>query len=1582
MLAAHLFGAIVAVLALTGARGDSVLCSDSAPTSVYFYVPHRMRNDPKASDFQGAMQQLGNAVFRGDGKVTFSYNVYDGTQTNQVGTATDASAFGGLVTFGDAQTYDDTQSIYHPLGHFNSVVSSPSDTRFQAVIFTYDNDTTSNPQQIIDLRNQIEAKHAVITTVVMRSPLQWTPPYSSVPTDTFVYTGHKFNDTVMALASSSPVTAHMHIVDDMEAFYYGYATRLGASLYAFSSVESQVYGDGSCTVFGDPHVITPTGHMYSFQGYGTYDLLRPLKPNGGGHRLRVEAMFGPCAFPSVASDVNSGADGAYYGWTKATCLNGVAFTNGQDVMEVRYRGSETFLMVRMNGIEMPSWEYAWGNQAHTIGMKIMTAAKGPEKAAGGPTGIGNTGLSGDGTEMIALAYFKDGNDYVTLEVAFAQNGAALRMWPSPSLQTRVGGLCGSFSRCRAKDLVSSSGLMVSSPVSLEKAEGPNFHPMPSNHPDPFKYDVGRSDQLSLMAGYHQRLYDFAQSWKVTDGETIFFNLPAERQIVPQQFTPDINPNAPSSTGVCNGLTGWLLWVCQYDVKTTGRSELAWASTWIAEHVCADYCQFGRRQRGGSFVAADIQLIDPTSCACRDFEDLDLHTGYGSSNLPPHMLEGVTLPHAFARLPLGGTYKFERYPGGQQVELKVACHQVVGVANAGDDFTVARSSFFTSPYTGTERDNNYVKLRGSASTVIQRQFQFSWRLVNYTPLQGGEAELPYAGDIRFVVSPVVHGENRRVAHFKPRYPGVYEWELALYDGCRITTDRVKVTVACPSCTTKAAFKAPPTANLLWTGKSFETDFYVPVPTSALPFVRYSIARPATPMTEMADGVTASGDLEVRHDVSACHEENLKSTSVGVGTSSMSYTLVRVLDTCATSTGPNVPVSYTQIHPSDASGEFSTKLVAQYPTRSFDNMGITYEHWHYSTYNLANWNVTMKDQLIEELCDITMSYSMESNITSSWKRAAIPAQVHVTATPRSGDPKDCMAHYNFVATMWDGCQFSTVDQTQTMVMPRCPSRSIARINCSDADTTVFYGQGNPGYKPVMLTADQTFTSSLSYSVQKLNYEWKVTQAPEASLMLGTKWTGQAVSFIPDVDGEYIITLYADDGCSVGIQDTIKITAHCNQDTALTSTVTMSAPTFTDGMTITTDPSGPTDNLRTVYKWFFNTTSQSVMNPYSVRIPPATSSQWPSTLLNGNGLYGAKVYLQNGCQGIVKTVQNTLSATPPTLSYNFLKSRYTFQVDTGAYEMIKAKPTFSSSSFVYTDSYFNITYTDGNHGTLAATFDGDNWVGQPMNAGVYTLVLSGNDTKNFVSAAQTSTEVGCFDYPDPAIHYNVTHDGDTTEDGDIFPGDVVVFNIRVANEPFSHPLRFQKYEWTLVSADGKVVWNQISSSPTASFNAETPGDYVMQTRAALPSQCLPPKFLTEYLPAKEYSVFTNYDFPAYNTSFTVKCGRTPLPSYNLASETSLSTAFDGARFPGVTLANVGSSCEFLRQHWPREFDLLLDILEGAGGLYLPSQHHWLDSHLRFPVTRCSCRLGPRQLPPSLHHEAKHHRAALVHQCVQGFH
>lgn len=220
------------------------------------------------------------------------------------------------------------------------------------------------------------------------------------------------------------------------------------------------------------------------------------------------------------------------------------------------------------------------------------------------------------------------------------------------------------------------------------------------------------------------------------------------------------------------------WTSQMKKHDLGEPELSDEAIYL---MCEDACNYGTsgsawiNQMGVTEICQDY--CDEVSSDMTDLLHFDIHSNFTAA---PPQVHVATLQNGkvSARIPVEGTYVF----GVQShdccttsepanVTLEVKCESKFE-ANAGEDLSVPLASFI----------HQLIRLEGSIKSE-PKNIHFSWKALEWP----GKDDLDEAPEIVYPFS--------LRPYFKTNGAGNYSFELAAFDGCRLSKDTVNVTVEC-------------------------------------------------------------------------------------------------------------------------------------------------------------------------------------------------------------------------------------------------------------------------------------------------------------------------------------------------------------------------------------------------------------------------------------------------------------------------------------------------------------------------------------------------------------------------------------------------------------------------------------------------------------------------------------------------------------------------------------------------------------------------------------------------------------------
>jgi hypothetical protein len=186
----------------------------------------------------------------------------------------------------------------------------------------------------------------------------------------------------------------------------------------------------------------------------------------------------------------------------------------------------------------------------------------------------------------------------------------------------------------------------------------------------------------------------------------------------------------------------------------------------------------------------------------------------------------------------------------------------------------------------------------------------------------------------------------------------------------------------------------------------------------------------------------------------------------------FVLTQIFSNPSSQMSPNVTGNYTNMYQFAGNTHMTSDfLVAQWPTRRFDNLGMVNNTMHTEMWRRSSENTTYTAEVTQPICDISMKYVVSQTYATVGARNTMPAYVTLSMTPRAGrNPDDCLAEMSLQGMMYDGCNVMQTAETSIPVKTRCAPPPVARITCPNEKATVNYDGSK--YPAVPLTADQSF------------------------------------------------------------------------------------------------------------------------------------------------------------------------------------------------------------------------------------------------------------------------------------------------------------------------------------------------------------------------------------------------------------------------------------------------------------------------------------------------------------------------------
>jgi len=546
----------------------------------------------------------------------------------------------------------------------------------------------------------------------------------------------------LRLAASHPTTYHSQVVNVHDLF----SDRVDQTnpVIAASVALNRARGSPGavCAMFGQGHVITGDGLAYDMQDVGDFDLLHVPASTYVGE-LRVQVRYAPCDLASASSVVRcveGDCDDDDRDQPRSlACLRGVAITAEGGSIALHYTPEEDTVHIFENG------ELAVRSSTYTpAGSFVVHIAP----------------MTGSGFHL--QANMGDASLYAFFRPA----GGSIAVRPGGVARGRTVGLCGHFDGCLPFDELTRRNGVVSDPDS----------------------------QTSINT--------FVRSWRVHAKDSIFSYLPNERFDNLDWAPLDSEEDEASVTdesryadpiGTCDGLSGTpLVEGCRRDaaVCACGADESG------ASDIFDLQCMFACAKDGtGGFLHIPIPgaRLEDCSCPAVGSTPISLHTRYGEQladgasldsgevAMPPHQLVFDGGRDVFFRAALGGRYTIELEASTcsadvTRVEAVVECDTVEFSVSAGERKVVSTVPGFGYPL---------VRMEGSTDASPSEILAVSW---NFTRLPESARG----------VTPQLMGETSLRPMWIPTSPGVYELEVAVYDGCFVERDSVEVSVECSSC----------------------------------------------------------------------------------------------------------------------------------------------------------------------------------------------------------------------------------------------------------------------------------------------------------------------------------------------------------------------------------------------------------------------------------------------------------------------------------------------------------------------------------------------------------------------------------------------------------------------------------------------------------------------------------------------------------------------------------------------------------------------------------------------------------------
>jgi hypothetical protein len=854
----------------------------------------------------------------------------------------------------------------------------------------------------------------------------------------------------MRLAASHPVTYHAQTVvlnSDPDL-----AVATTDPVVAASVALSRARGSpgAMCAMFGQGHVITGDGLPYTMQAVGDFDLLHVPASTYVGD-LRVQVRYAPCdlsAASSVVRCTEGDCDDDDRDQPRSlACLRGIAITAGGGSISLHYTPEEDTVHVFENG------ELVGRSASYEPGTDFSLLI---------------SPMTGSGFHVQATM------GGAALYAFFRPAGGSIAVRPGGTARGRSVGLCGHFDGCLPFDELTRRNGVVSNPKS----------------------------QSSINT--------FVESWRVHAMDSIFSYLPNERfdnldwaPLDPEEdeasVTDDSRHSDPIAT--CDGLSGKaLIEGCQADaaVCACGADESG------ASDIFDLQCMLACSQDGtGGFLHIPIPGARVEDCSCPPVgaTPVALHTRYGEQvavgatsddelAMPPHQIVFEGGREVFFRAALGGRYTLELEASTcsadvTRVEAVVECETVEFTVDAGKRMVVSTVDGYGYPL---------VRMEASTDALPTEILAVSW---NFTRIP----------DAARGVTPFLMGETSLRPMWVPTAPGVYELEVAVYDGCFVKRDSVEVSVECSTCSVVIVMDdALPT--LLWDEEdgSFQT-------VSA-----YARRAPSGGVDYAWTLANVTGGYAYPY----YEDESSPGTYIfTLDTSLLRENVTRVqLGTNDTS---SVSVEAAPIAHADRPGQQVT--TAERHTEVTTTCSLV-EVQNYTVWSNVPGSTTV--------CTLTLDQGPDE-------------RVQVTAEDTVGpfEPHPCVGDYVIHLRANGSCVEDGDDDI--VVSVACNDPPVVAIDlCDDEyleDNPLTYIRITETFPTVTLSSRGTYDPNVADPLTDLHYRWSarvVGNTSESELGGASNYsdgvfrctTGDChtVDFTPDVEGTFAVTLEVSDGCSV--------------------------------------------------------------------------------------------------------------------------------------------------------------------------------------------------------------------------------------------------------------------------------------------------------------------------------------------------------------------------------------------------------------------------------------------------------------------